>query len=51
MSLHAQNKFELGKIWASKVDNKSIRFRTPTWESQGKVTFGCSLHGETHSIL
>jgi hypothetical protein len=30
---------------------KSLNFGTPTWESQGKVTFGCSPHGEAHSIL
>jgi hypothetical protein len=26
-------------------------FQTPTSESQGKVTFGCSFYGEIHSIL
>jgi hypothetical protein len=27
------------------------RFGTPTWESRGKVTFGCSPHGEAQNIL
>jgi hypothetical protein len=26
-------------------------FRTPTWESQDKKSFGCGLRGELQSIL
>jgi hypothetical protein len=39
--------YERPKFW----DNKSLNFGTPTWESQGKVTFGCRLHKEAQSIL
>jgi hypothetical protein len=33
------------------LDNKSPNFGTPTWESWGKVTFGCSPHREAYNIL
>jgi hypothetical protein len=34
------------KFW----NNNSLNFGTPTWESRGKMTFGCSPCGEAHSI-
>jgi hypothetical protein len=40
-------RYERLKFW----DNKSPSFGTPTWETQGKVTFGFSLHGEAQNIL
>ncbi len=40
-------KNEHPKFW----DSKSPSFGTPTWESQGKVTFGCGPHREAHNIL
>jgi hypothetical protein len=30
---------------------KGPKFGTPTWESCGKVTFGCSPHGQAQTIL
>ncbi len=31
-------------------DSKNPNFGTLIWESHGKVTFGCSLHGEAQNI-
>ncbi len=49
---HSQNRFdweryEHPKFW----NNKSHNFRTPIWESWGKVTFRCSSYGKTQNIL
>jgi hypothetical protein len=40
-------RYEHPKFW----NNKSPNFGTPTWESWGKVTFGCSPYGEAQNIL
>jgi hypothetical protein len=40
-------RYECPKFW----DSKSPSFETPTWESWGKVTFGCNPHREAHNIL
>jgi hypothetical protein len=35
------------KIW----NNKTPNFKTPIWESQDKMPFGCNPHEKTHDIL
>jgi hypothetical protein len=35
-------RYECQKFW----DDKSLDFGTPTWKSQGKMTFGCSPYEE-----
>jgi hypothetical protein len=39
--------YEPPKFW----DNKSPNFGTLTWESRGKVTFGCNPCRKAHNIL
>jgi hypothetical protein len=41
------------KLWASKVVKVPNfgNFKTSTWESQDKMTFGCWSRGQTQSIL
>jgi hypothetical protein len=50
LTLSKQTWFEKDTSVQSCV-NKSPSFGTPTWERQGKVTFGCSPHGKAQSIL
>jgi hypothetical protein len=40
-------KYECPKFWV----NKNFNFGIPTWESRGKVTFGCNPCEEAQSIL
>jgi len=40
-------KYEHPKFW----DNKSPSFGTPTWESQGTMTFGCNPREKAQNIL
>ncbi len=53
LSLYSQKilliwkRYECPKFWV----NKNFSFGTPTWESRGKVTFGCNPYGEAQSIL
>jgi len=39
--------YEPPKLRESQLGN----FGTPTWESRDKMSLGCGLHGEAHSIL
>jgi hypothetical protein len=49
---HPNQRFEQEVIDAQSLGSPNRdSFRTPPWESQEKVPFGCSLHGVTQRIL
>jgi hypothetical protein len=43
-------RLDLKKIWMSKV-LRQYESQYSTWESWGKVTFGCNSHGKAQNIL